>query len=210
MAVLFTDDFNRADLTNLGANYSEVGAGASFNIVSNTCTTSGSSSDFAAYVNTILLPDNQRVDVTLPTVHADGIGAGYGVICRASGTHLGSNGTYLRTVGNGSGYAIHRFSGGLDVETIISTAAVTFASGDKLGMSWEGSVWVLWKNGSNVASGSNSNLLTGSRGGVGYSSTSNAADNIDDLILSDLSASLPIKIQPVKLRPAPFRPGIAR
>lgn len=52
--LLFTDNFNRADLNNLGANWFEDG----YSIVSNQCSRDGSGGDFGVYVTTLGTPDH--------------------------------------------------------------------------------------------------------------------------------------------------------
>jgi|SRR5882672_1616020 len=183
MTALATDDFNRADGA-LGGNWGSSLHAQAITIVSNAATTSGAGGDAAHRYTAVTAPDDGYVQGRLPVTHADGVGAGYGVIWRAS-----SGGTYYRFIFSASGYSLDRFASGSFGATVASGSGTTFAAGDIGKMKWVGNAWTLYKNDVQFATGTDGNIASGNAAGLAYSSTSNAADNLDDFEFGDFQSA---------------------
>jgi hypothetical protein len=85
MAVLATDNFNRADENPIGAPWTVRGSGTAGKIVSNTLRMPGSGNDSGIVYTGITWPNDQYSQVTLVTVpNAQSAGDGVGVIVRGN------------------------------------------------------------------------------------------------------------------------------
>lgn len=175
MSILATDNFTRANNTDLGTAWDENSGGANangFDILSNTAVASLLPSDSAESNNTVTWPTEQYAKAVFSATAADGVGTGSGVICcEPSRTAK----TYYRAVGNASGYEFGRFNAGV-LTSLSSGTGTTFTAGDSLQLDIKingaNRDWTLRKNGTSFATGTDTSPLTSGRVGVGYSSTS--------------------------------------
>jgi len=177
MAVLATDDFDRADNADLGANWTPLSdgnnGGDNFAIVSNAAKSPDAVDSCEAYTG-ITWPDDQWSEVTLSATLANGQGAGSGpaVRCAAPGTI-----TQYRFIGNGSGWELGYFVTGSHT-TIATDTTPTFTAGDRLYLEVQGTTLIAKKNTTNGSGGTqvttaqttgNGNIATG-RAGIAHSS----------------------------------------
>jgi len=181
MAILATDNFTRADAADLGTNWDECTGESGpdgLDIASNRAVASDVTRDSSETNNTVSWPDDQYGQVTFGTTSSDGVGAGFGPTCRAA---TGATRTYYRVVGNGSGYELGRKVAGT-FTSLSSGAGTTFTSGDTLYLSimtnGANADWVLKKNGSTFASGTDTSPIASGRAGVGHSSTSTSGNGL--------------------------------
>ena len=172
MAELASDDFTRADDTNLGANWDDNTAVAAdgFSIVSNAVAPTSIFSDASETNNSVTWPNDQYSEVTFDATAANGVGAGCGPTCREA---TAAN-TMYRAAGNASGYELGRIVAG--TFTSLSTGAgTTFASTDRLKLqtvtNGANCDWTLFKNDVSFASGTDTSPIASGRAGIVYSST---------------------------------------
>ena len=201
MAVLATDDFNRADkntsdsteLDSASPVHDWTASGGFFKLLTNTARAANAGADAAEFNNDVTWPDDQYAKATLGTVSATGgLGSGYGVVVRAA---AGTNA--YRLVGNDNGWELLRFVAGAGTALSSNTSTV-FATGDTIELRCSGVgatvTFVALKNDVEFSLGAGQTdthadrRLSGNPG-VGHSSTTDAADGVDsweggDLILS--------------------------
>lgn len=170
MSQLVSDDFNRADNTDLGTTWDPNLADASnlgLRITSNAALEPlpGSVSDSSETYNAITWPSDQYTEVTYGATAANGAGAGIGPTCRAINGTL----TFYRAVGNASGYGLSSAVAGT-FNTISSGTGTTFAAADTLRLELQGTTWRLKKNGTTFQTSTDSAISAANRGGIGFSS----------------------------------------
>jgi hypothetical protein len=180
MAILASDNFTRANSADLGTSWDECtgeGDPGGFNISSNTAISQSLVSDTSETNNAATWPNDQYSEATFNATAADGVGVGSGVTCRAA---TGATVTYYRLVGNASGYELGRKVNG--AFTLLSNGSgTTFAAGDKIRLevrtNGANCDWILKKNGTQFASGTDTSPIASGRAGIGYSSTSSSQAN---------------------------------
>ena len=128
MSILATDNFTRANNTDLGTawdeNTGETGPNG-LDISANKAIPSTLLSDNSETNNSVTWPDDQYVTVTFGATFADGAGSGLGGTLREA---TGATVTYYRFIGNSSGCEIGRkVNGGFTSLAVITST--TFASG---------------------------------------------------------------------------------
>lgn len=175
MAVLATDDFNRADNADLGADWTPqqdgTNGGDNFEIVSNTAK-SPEANDSCEQQVTATWPNDQWSEATLFNTNNSGQGAGSGVAlrCAAVGTR-----TYYRFCANASGWTLGRLVGGTHTEIIGGTGTV-WAAGDRVYLEVQGTTLVAKKNttagagGTTVTTQTDANIASG-RAGIAHSTS---------------------------------------
>jgi hypothetical protein len=219
MSILATDDFERPDNADLGANWTPlsdgVGGGDNFTIVSGAAKSPDTIDSCEVYVSATW-PDNQWSEVTLSATNANGQGAGVGpaVRCADTGTV-----TYYRFVGNGSGWSLGFFSAGSHTEIATATTP-TFAAGDRLYLEVQGTTLIAKKNTTNGEGGTevttastttNGNISTG-KAGICHS-TSDVTSAVGFWQGGDFGAAAEsgtLGYISTHLRPMAFAPGLAR
>jgi len=177
--VLATDNFTRANNADLGTAWDE-NTGESepggFDIAGNTALPSNGGSDSSETNNSVTWPNDQYSQVTLTNPTADGAGSGSGPTCRAA---TGATKTYYRVVGNASGYDFGRKVAGT-YTSLNSGTGTTFAAGNTLYLEVKtngaNADWILKKNGTQFASGTDTSPIASGRAGIAHSSTSTTAD----------------------------------
>lgn len=186
MAVLATDDFNRADSADLGANWNP-GIGP-MQILSNKATwgsAAGDGSDAGENYSAISWPDDQYGQVAISGQDTTGSGSGIGIMLRYA-----NSSNYYRIVVSGDAannvVVAKVVSGGF---TQITTRTQAWTNGDILKVEVQGNTLKVFRNG--VQLGAN---ITGdaalATGGVGmfYSSSANTI-RADDFEGGDFSTA---------------------
>jgi len=131
MSILASDNFTRANASDLGTNWDECTGeteSGGFDIDANLAHPANLFADSSETNNAATWPNNQYSQVTLSTTAADGVGAGSGPTCRAA---TEATKTYYRLVGNASGYELGRKVAGT-YTALSSGTGTTFTSGDTL------------------------------------------------------------------------------
>lgn len=184
-----TDNFNRADSSDLGTNWSvQTGEGA-WKIVSNQAEPSSLEGDAVENYNAITFANDQYSEATIKALTAAaGLGRGPGVACRCST----SAHTYYRSIAtttvSGDNHELLKVVAGS--YTSLATADADFAINDVMRIEAQGTTIRTKKNGTTQISVTDSSIASG-RGGVGYSSSAESAQ-LDDWAGGDLAAgSLP-------------------
>ena len=177
-----TDDFNRANSADLGSVWTVV-HGTGFDIVSNTAVTKNVLEDQSEY-HSDTRSNDQYSEITFGVSGNAGVGSGVGPTCRSSTSAV----TFYRLVGSQSGYQLNRAVTG-SFTSLTSGAGTTFVSGDVLRLevrtNGANCDWILKKNGSQFANGTDTSPIASGRAGIGYSSTDAstitawAADDLD-------------------------------
>jgi hypothetical protein len=172
MTTLATDNFNRANNADVGANWDTINT--AMNISSNKVIYSSINADCGEVYNAVTWPDDQYSQVVLKTPQASGTNHGFGAICRGDA----AANTCYRLIASGSGWEVDRVVSG--VGTLITNSATpTFADGDVVRLELLGTRWTVKKNGAIFASGIDTNIATG-KAGICYSSTDAAGGFLDD------------------------------
>lgn len=111
-------------------------------------------------------------EVTYNATDTGGVGSGIGPLCH----HTDGADTYIRALGNGSGWAIERRVTGSNTG-LNSGSGTTFTAGDRLLLDYNTATgaWALEKNGTQFASGTDGSPVATGQAGVAYSSTDTAA-----------------------------------
>jgi hypothetical protein len=208
VAILFTDDFNRANNADVGASWdpnAAVGIGDGLKIVSNLAAFT-TNNDTEETVNAISAPNNQYAEATLGTTTTSGVGAGYGIVCRSAGTaHTG-----YRLVGNASGYELARFNAGT-ITSLSSGSGTTFTTGDKIRLevrtNGANCDWILKKNGTQFASGTDTSPIASGKVGITYSTNDATATGIDAFEAGDFTEGDGFKPHPLPDGPIGLRTG---
>jgi hypothetical protein len=173
MATLASDDFDRANNADIGANWTPSGGG--FKIVSNAAAPTNTASDSFERYTAISWPDDQYAEATISGIDAASGGEGIGVICRADTTGVT---TFYRLVGSASNFRLSRYNTGAST-TLVEGAGTTFAVNDVIRLEIrtiaEGAYYTCLKNGIPFTSGLDSSPLTSGQAGIVYSSTSTSA-----------------------------------
>lgn len=186
MSVLATDDFNRANNADLGANWTPISDGNSggdnFTITSNAAVSTGpDAADCCEGYTGISWPNDQWSEVTYGTAGADALGAGDGPCVR---TVAGTPSTfdYYRLIASGAGWELGKFVDGA-FTSIASGAGTTWADGDRAYLEVQGTTLIVKKNTTNGAGGTTVTTQTDSSiasGNPGIAhSTSDTASKID-------------------------------
>lgn len=169
MTALATDDFNRADSGDLGANWTPVDS--TFSIVSNTAQPVAFGSDASERYTGIAWPDDQYVQAAVSGIAGTGGGAGIGLMLRGSGV-VGPSMNFYRIILNAAGannLTVDKFVAG--VNGPVTTRTQAFSNGDVLKAQISGTTLKLFKNGVQIGADiTDSDIATGSPG-VSYSST---------------------------------------
>ena len=173
MAVLATDNFNRANSADLGTSWDVMTAETAFNISANAAVPSNPASDASESYNAVAWPNDQYSQALIPVVGTGGQTTGTGVALRMSTTAR----TYYRIVVASSGTEIAKFVAG--VYTSLATDATVWANGDTAYASAVGTTLQVRRNGINLLSTTDSAIASG-RAGITHSSASQAGVNLDN------------------------------
>ena len=178
MSILASDNFTRANASDLGTNWDECTGeteSGGFNIDANLALPALLNSDSSETNNSVSWPNDQYSQVTFSITTAEGAGAGSGPTCRAA---TGATKTYYRLVGNASGYEFGRKVAGA-YTALSSGTGTTFTSGDTLYLEVKtngaNADWICKKNGTSFDSGTDTSPIASGRAGIGFSSISTTA-----------------------------------
>lgn len=172
MTTLFTDNFTRANGTLLG-NWTTVPGTTSWAISSDVAEGNVQASDADAYVNSVSWPNDQWAQVTVGAIgNVDQ--AGVGPVVRSSTTGL----TGYIAIANGSGH-LYLSKAVLGTFTSLGSSpySASVTTGDVLYMSVVGTTIIVQKNGTTVATVTDSSIASGSAG-MYYSSQDSVVDTV--------------------------------
>ena len=175
-----TDDFNRSNAGDLGANWTTVTSETTFHVNANQADPLSTVADCGSWYSGTASPaftDNQFSQCTMKTITGGSAndGTGVGVSVRvASGAR-----TYYRCVVNAAG------SGNVEIAksvagtyTFLARTTSAFVSGDVLRLEVNGTTLTAYKNGVSILTIGDSSVTTG-KPGLAYSSVLTAA-SVDD------------------------------
>lgn len=195
MTVVFSDDFERADNVDLGANWTPFFAangGDQFGIVSGVAKPPVTTGNDRGEVATTTLAGDHWAECVLNSSGSGGGGSGCGPLVRCSG--VSSSFSYYRLVGNGAGWEITEWGGGGFVGSLASGSGTTFTANDTAYLEWQASTWRAKKGtangagGSQFSTGSDSTLNANIRAGIGYSTDDGANSGIRAFVMGDFAA----------------------
>jgi len=194
---LATDNFNRADTTDLGngwdGDYYVTGATAPLQIVSNKVRAGvASTTESNETYNAVALPSDQWAQITLSTWAADANERYAWVNVRAGAPQVPSYYQCKAVRNNASGYTviIERENGNGVYTNLATGSGVVWAAGDTLTCEAIGlspTIINLYHNGTLALSASDNDALTGLRTGAGIWTTSLAAVELDDFLSGDFT-----------------------
>ena len=206
MAILASDDFNRANNNDLGANWSPVHN--SLQIASNeVADVLQLSVDCAERYSAVIWPNDHWSEATIGTTGTNGLGAGMGVCVRAAAAAA----TYYRLVASSVGWELSSFIAGAFQGAIANSATPAFANGDRIYLEIRGTTLVVKRNTTNGIGGTvlttqtSATIASGSPG-VNYSANDFAA-TINSWMAGDFSTG---RLLTRSFRPNAFTPGHAR
>jgi hypothetical protein len=167
MATIASDDFNRADSSSLGSNWTQH-ASYTINwwtIASNVIVPNASGGDAVSFWNADSFPDDQwsQADVTVAGTTAE---VGVGPACRVQS---GANNLYW-AVSQQSATYVAKFVGG--TYTLISSITHAWTNGHTLRFEAEGSTLRVFDNGTQYDAGISDGSIGSGSAGVAYSSLS--------------------------------------
>lgn len=200
MTLLFTDDFNRADNADLGADWSTARTSTPrlFQILGNAALPAASANDSAEVNDTVGVLTDCWAEAVLKSPGSGGVGSGCGVSLRNT-SPVGANFNLYRLVGNTSGYEAGKFVNNT-FTSLGSGSGTTFATNDTIYAQIVGNQ-IAAKKGSTLGVGgtsfgsfSSDSTFTSGLSGVAYSSNDGASTGIESWsvgdFISDLSAQV--------------------
>lgn len=172
-----TDDFNRANNSDLGASWTTVTSEGNLEIISNTASTINVMTDDSERYSGVTWTDNQSSEAEI-TVSATDAGAGLGVIVRCASAAR----TYYRIVINSDGEweLLKQVAG---TGTALASGTTTYVAGAVLKLSAIGTTITSTYNGSQIDTRTDSSIASGSPG-IALSSNITSG-NIDDWVGKD-------------------------
>jgi hypothetical protein len=203
-----SDDFNRANNADLGANWTPtVGGDDTWTISGNQAVVSDDTSDCSEYYSAVAFGANQFSQCTIVAV-GDDVGVGPGPAVRVGSA---SKSYYSITCGS-IGTQLRKAVAGTITE--IDTDGTVWVNGDVARLEINGSTITVKRNGVEIAALTNTDGdLTTGQPGIFYSSVAAVPGAIDDWSGGDLvEGTLGYRCidELGTRRPAPFRPGLAR
>lgn len=183
MALPASDDFNRANNTTLGANWTLVKG--LFGINTNAAYSRSAGADTLARWNADTFGNDQYAQVTISVLSVDNIAVG--VACRldTGGAETGYFAYAFRNVSPNVDVELAKYVAG--VYTTISTTS-GFAVGDVLRLEVEGTTLRLYRNGSLVDTRTDSSIASGAAGVSGFGNSTSG--RMDDWSGSNLAAAV--------------------
>lgn len=183
MSILATDDFDRADNADLGANWTPVNDGSNggdnFTIVSNAAK-SPNTSDSAELYTALSAYADQWAEATLGGLGPNGVGAGTGVLVRGSS---GASFDYYRLVASSEGWSLDEYNAGAHVATLAS-GSLTFSNGDRIYLEIQGTTLIAKRNTTNGAGGTTLTTQTDATIASGRPGIAHSTDAPDTFISS--------------------------
>ena len=175
MAVLATDNFNRANANPIGNPWTSAGDSTDFKILSNAVTPANLNGDCSAFENTVTWPNDQYSQVQVTTTGTKGSDIGFGPLVRGA---TGKN--YYRLIidaASSSNVALSKKING--TYTNLWTRTNAFTSGDTIYLEMQGSTLIAKSNGTAIGASATDTSLTTGKSGIAYSSdeTNGSIDN---------------------------------
>lgn len=201
---LATDDFDRADNTDIGVNWTSITSANGLQIVSN-AVTFNALGDVEEIYNAVTWPDNQYSQVKVTVTGTNAL-TGFGIVLRHTGTLL-TNRTSYRIVVNKAASAnvsiAKHINGSI---TSLASITTTWVDGDTLKAAVSRSTLKVFQQGTQIGNNVYDSSITSGQAGISYSEaiTSGTLDDWEGG--SEDSASFTIN----KLRPRVLAPGLAR
>lgn len=184
-----TDDFNRADNTSLGANWTTVSTGGfdatGFQIVSNAAQPEQLTGDDLELYTGSTFADDQYAQAKV-TVTSTGSNAGLGVVVRGA-----TNGSCYRAVVSkaaSNNVSLFKFVAGAG--TNLGNRTTTWVDGDTLRIEVQGTTITLYQNGVALGATFSDSALASGAPGISHS-TSITSGSLDDFAAGDLNAVAP-------------------
>lgn len=187
MSTLKSDDFERADNADLGANWTVLNN--AFKITSGVALPTATNADMAEAESTTL-PASHWAECILNAAGTNGAGSGCGPLVRAA---TGGSFSYYRSVTNGAGWEITEWGSGGFVGSLASGTGTTFTGGDTSYLEWQGSNWNAKKGsanglgGTSFSTGSDSTLNANVLAGISYSSDDGASSGVRSYLSGDFA-----------------------
>jgi hypothetical protein len=170
---LATDNFNRANETPLGGNWTLSGAGDNdFNLSANHIVPANTSVDSVDWYNAVVWPNNQysKASIVAPGTSAGGQGMG---LCVRHATSLR---TYYGCVIDAAGASnVQLFKMVAGTKTVIWTRTATYSSGAIMELQVQGTTLRVIYNGSQVGADATDSAISTGNAGLYYSSTDASA-----------------------------------
>ena len=181
MSTLATDDFNRADSANLGANWTALDT--TFAIASNQAAANGAGGVFTVRYTGATFPDDQWAQVTVNASVETQTDQGCGPCVR-----MQAGGNLYLLQGNTVETRIYkRVSGGY---TQLGTDGPSIAAGDVLYLEIQGSQLIAKKNGSTICGSPTDSAIASGNAGL-WAGPLNTVNNVDDFSAGDFAAAGP-------------------
>lgn len=188
MTTLATDDFNRADLANLGANWTALDT--TFAIATNQASANGAGGVFSVRYTGVTFPNNQWAQCTIKATAetATDQGAGPCVRMQAGGDIYLLQGNTVQT------RIYKRVAGGF---TQLGSDGPAVAANDVLYLEIQGTQLIAKKNGATIC-GSPTDVGGIASGNAGlWAGPFNTINNVDDFSAGDFTAGGPAPINPM-------------
>lgn len=189
MAIIASDDFNRANTTgpDLGTNWTNVSsggfAGNGFQIVSNHAEPTTLSSDKLEMYTGAVFPADQYAQAKLTVTGTSGSsGPGVAVRCGSDGT------CYRATLSKAASdnLDVARFIAG--AFTLVAHRTTTWVDGDTLRLEVQGTTLRVYQNGSQVGADMTDSGIASGAAGIAYTETATVAQ-VDDWEAGSLAAA---------------------
>lgn len=211
MSVLATDNFNRADNADLGANWTPMTGESAWSIASNAATCAVGSDSSERYSG-LTWPDDQYAQAVIKQIGTAGSDVGPAILLRgASGAR-----TFYRLLASaiGSGTSdswVSKQVAGSYTNIAAVDSSGTWAVNDVIYGEVKGTTIKLKRGAAEIISTTDSAIASGSPG-IGYSGADSSAPILDDWEAGDFSAFAYVAQTDRKrtTRPRPFAPGLAR
>lgn len=204
MPTLATDNFDRANNADIGANWDVMTSEVAMQITSNTVKTSNVAADASETYNAISFPADQYSQAKITSAAGEGgAGEGYGVLVRGA---TGARTYYRLTVCSQiTNTRLTKFVSASN--TTLANNNVTYADGKVLYLGVKGSVITMTYDGVVIGTPVSDSAISSGRPGITESSTVNSASFIDDWEGGNIETP---SFRVRSLRPRVFAPGIAR
>ncbi len=201
MTVLATDDFNRTDAANLGANWTVPTGCTAIPVVSNQCS-AGTWGPPIEFYNGVSWPDDQYAQLVITSVSTS-TDSGMGPAVRVTS----GGDAYFAQATTSEIRLYKRVSGGY---TQLGSDAAAATANDVLYIEAQGTSILVKKNGSTIIGPVTDSSIASGNAGIWTTDIANAGDDWEGGDFEVGGSTPSLKFQINKLRPRAFAPGIAR
>ena len=177
-----TDDFNRADSTDLGVNWSNrKGGSTAFGISTNRCSINVNQ-DSASFYNAASFATDQYSEMALSSLSGTSNQTGLGVCVRCDTTNLGGGATYVNmytcVVNTAASNNVTLAKWVADSYTMLAQRTQAWSDGDVLRLEATGSTLKIYRNGSQLGADVTDSALA--IGGAGVAHVASFATGFGD------------------------------